>query len=168
MLVISVDGLDLKALAHLSRDGRASWSDLAAVLGLSAPSAAERVKRLEESGVIAGYTAVVNPQAVGCALTAFVNVVLAQESTRTPFLALVDESPAVQECHHVTGDFDYLLKVRCASTSELEKLIAQLKVDGGAVRTQTLIALSTAKESCAVPLAAATVSASEPRQRSRA
>jgi len=162
-----MDGLDLKALAHLSRDGRASWSDLAAVLGLSAPSTAERVKRLEERGVIAGYTAVVNAQAVGCGLTAFVNVVLAQESARSGFIALVDESAAVQECHHVTGDFDYLLKVRCGSTSELEKLIAELKNAGGAVRTQTLIALSTAKESCAVPLPAALASAGEPRQRSR-
>jgi Lrp/AsnC family leucine-responsive transcriptional regulator len=161
-----MDSLDLKALGHLSENGRASWSDLSSIMGLSGPSTAERVKRLEETGVIQGYAAVINADAVGCPLMAFLNIILSKEEVRPQFLAVVNASPLIQECHHVTGDFDYLLKIRCASTSQLETVLSELK-KAGVARSHTVIALSTAKETQAVPLVNAEGTVDEPRQRIR-
>src|SRR6187551_3352489 len=98
-----MDNLDYKAIAELMAQGRRTWADLAADLGLSAPAAADRVRRLEERGVIRGYAALVDPAAVGCELTAFVAVTLARPADRAPFLALVARLPEVQECHHTAG-----------------------------------------------------------------
>jgi Lrp/AsnC family leucine-responsive transcriptional regulator len=126
---------------------------LAATLELSAPATADRVRRLEERGVIQGYSALVNPEAVGCGLTAFIAVTLERPEHRDPFLQRILELPQIQECHHVAGDDDYLLKVRCHSTQDLEQIISErIKSLQGIVRTRTTIVLSTAKETPALPL----------------
>ena len=142
-----MDVVDVKALNHLMKSGRSTWSDLGAILGMSSQSAADRVRRLEETGVIKKYAAIVDPVRAGLTLTAFVSVRLEHPRYRTAFLELVDSLKAVQECHHVTGDYDYLLKVRCASTLVLEHLVSeQLKGLAGVARTTTIVALSTMKE----------------------
>jgi Lrp/AsnC family leucine-responsive transcriptional regulator len=133
--------------------GRRTWADLAADLGLSAPAAADRVRRLEERGVIRGYAALVDPAAVGCDLTAFVAVTLERPADRAAFLALVAGLPEVQECHHTAGDDDYLLKVRCAHTRDLDRVLSlELKSLPGVVRTRTTIVLSTLKETPVLPV----------------
>ncbi len=148
-----MDNLDLIALGHLMENGRASWSELSGVLNLSGPSTADRVKKLEESGAIKSYAALVNPEAVGCSVLAFIAVVLEHPKYRAGFLDFVHESACVQECHHITGEYDYLLKIRCQSTAELERLISNdLKDSGGVAKTQTIIALSSVKESVKLPL----------------
>jgi Lrp/AsnC family leucine-responsive transcriptional regulator len=148
-----VDHTDVKALAHLMEHGRATWAELAGLLGLSAPAAADRVRRLEERRVIRGYAALVAPEAVGRALTAFVAITLQHPQHRAAFLARVTELPSVQECHHVAGDDDYLLKVRCGGTADLERLVSDdLKVLPGVARTRTTVVLSTTKETPALPL----------------
>src|SRR4051794_24025968 len=106
-----MDAIDSNLIGHLMSHGRASWAELAQQLGLSAPAVAERVHRLEERGVIRGYAALVDPEAVGSSLSAFVAVTLERPSDRAAFLALVQRLPEIQECHHVAGDDDYLLKV---------------------------------------------------------
>jgi len=137
--------------------GRVTWSELAATLELSAPATADRVRRLEERGVIQGYSALVNPEVVGCGLTAFISVTLERPEHRDPFLQRILELPEIQECHHVAGDDDYLLKVRCHSTQDLEQIIGEkIKSLQGIVRTRTTIVLSTAKETPALPLPAPT------------
>jgi Lrp/AsnC family leucine-responsive transcriptional regulator len=133
--------------------GRATWSELSGILGLSSPSTADRVRRLEETGVIKHYTAVVEPNLVGCGLMSFISVTLEHPKYRASFLDCVIKLPEIQECHHVTGDYDYLLKVRCASTAALETIISdRLKSVAGVARTTTIVALSTVKETMELPI----------------
>jgi Lrp/AsnC family leucine-responsive transcriptional regulator len=147
-------GLDSKLLRLMMRQGRVTWTDLADHLGLSAPAAADRVHRLEQRGIIRGYAALVNPEATGYPLTAFVAVLLDRPERRGAFLKRVAALPEISECHHVAGDDDYLLKVRCRSTADLDRfLIESLKTTPGVMRTRTTIVLSTAKESVAIPIA---------------
>ncbi|HEY9841876.1 MAG: Lrp/AsnC family transcriptional regulator [Candidatus Sericytochromatia bacterium] len=148
-----MDDIDSKILNFLMSQGRASWAELATSLGLSAPAVAERVRKLEQRGVISGYAAEVRPEQLGLRLLAFVAVVLERPEHRAPFLAFVAASPLILECHHLAGEDDYLLKVLCHDTSELEDLLSeQLKSLPGLLRTRTTIALSSAKQTRRVPL----------------
>jgi Lrp/AsnC family leucine-responsive transcriptional regulator len=149
----SVDALDTKALRMLMRAGRTTWAELGKLLGMSAPAAAERVRKLEERGVIRGYAALADAESLGYGLTAFVWVSLGAERRRSAFVQGIGRMEEVAECHHVSGDEDYLLKVRCRSTRDLDRLLVrELKGRLGAARTRTTVVLSTAKESIAVPL----------------
>jgi Lrp/AsnC family leucine-responsive transcriptional regulator len=148
--------LDVKALQTLMRNGRTTWAELGQLLGLSAPSAADRVRKLEQRGIIRSYAALVDPALVGYPLTAYVSVSLASHRNRAAFLRAISKMAQVAECHHVAGDDDYLLKVRCRGTQDLDHLLAtQLKDKLGVARTRTTIVLSTAKESVRVPIDAA-------------
>ena len=148
-----MDSLDKKALQYLMRHGRATWAELGELLNLSAPSAADRVRKLEQQKVIRGYAALVDPASVGYALTAYVSVTLASHRNRSTFLRAVEKSDRVVECHHVSGDDDYLLKVRCLDTEDLDHLLAiELKEKIGVARTRTTIVLSTSKESVGLPI----------------
>ena len=148
-----IDAIDTKAVRHLLQDGRASWADLGAALGLSAPAAAERVRKLEERGVIRGYAALPDPDAAGFPVLAFVYVTLASQNARTPFLKAVQAHPLIQECHHVAGDDDFLLKVRCRGMRDLDPLLSdELKGRLGVARTRTTIVLGTVKETVALPV----------------
>jgi Lrp/AsnC family transcriptional regulator, leucine-responsive regulatory protein len=146
-MAMELDNLDIKILSTLLQRGRITWSELAQQLGLSAPATADRVKRLEERGIIAGYSAQLNTEALGLDLTAFIAVTLDQPRHRQAFLSQVQNTAAILECHHVTGDDDYLLKVRCRNTKALEGLISdRIKSIAGVAKTRTLIVLSTVKE----------------------
>jgi Lrp/AsnC family leucine-responsive transcriptional regulator len=137
----------------LSENGRASWADMASTLRLSAPAVAERVKKLEQRGVIRGYAAVVDPERVGAEITAFVAVRLERPRHRAAFLERVKKSQFVLECHHVAGDDDYLLKVRVGRLRDLEEVVSgQLKSIDGVSGTRTTIVMSTLKETLAPPL----------------
>ena len=150
-----LDALDRKALAFLLKDGRASWAGLGQHLGLSAPSAAERVRKLEQAGVIRSFSPLLNADSLDYPLTAFVSVSLATHRDRSAFLRAIEKLEEVCECHHVAGDDDYLLKVRCRGTQDLDRLLAsELKDRMGVARTWTVTVLSTAKETVRVPLAA--------------
>jgi Lrp/AsnC family leucine-responsive transcriptional regulator len=150
---MSLDRTDRLALERLMRDGRVTWAELAKALRLSAAAAAQRVRRLERAGTIRGYAALVDAVAVGQPLAAFLGVTLTSHRERGRFLKRIAALPGVLECHHVTGEFDYLLKVRCAGTAELERLVNdQLKSHGGVASSRTLVVLSTAKESPRVPV----------------
>lgn len=140
-------------MAALQQDGRASWADLGTALGLSAPAAAERVRKLTGNGTIRGFAAVLDPGAAGFPVLAFVAVTLTSQGSRAAFLNAVRRHELIQECHHVAGDEDYLLKVRCRDTEALERLLTQeLKAHDGVVRTRTTVVLSTAKETALPPL----------------
>jgi Lrp/AsnC family leucine-responsive transcriptional regulator len=148
-----MDTIDIKAVERLQLAGRESWATLGVALGMTGPAAAERVRRLEADGVIRGYAALVDPEAVGAGLTAFVAVSLERPGHRAAFLRRVARLTEIQECHHVAGDHDYLLKVRCAGTADLDRILTDdLKGVPGVVRTQTTVVLRTLKESVVVPL----------------
>ncbi len=142
-----MDSKDLEILDALVTDGRTTFSDLATRIGLSGPSTAERVRRLEADGVIAGYAATLDPVAVGAELAAFLTVTLATPDAREPFLRAMAAEPSVLEVHHVAGDGDYLVKVRCASTRDLERIVTEV-VKGvvGVAATRTTVVLSSVFE----------------------
>lgn len=145
--------IDLIAIRHLQADGRATWAALGTELGMTGPAASERVRRLEGRGVIRGYAALLDPEAVGLPLTAFVALTLERPEHQASFLERVAQLPEVQECHHVAGEDDYLLKVRCRGTLDLDRLLSDdLKSIAGVARTRTTVVLRTFKETPALPL----------------
>jgi Lrp/AsnC family leucine-responsive transcriptional regulator len=154
-----MDSNDIKVLRLLQDDGRASWARVAELLGVTGPAAAERVRRLEQRGVIRGFTALIDPEAVGLALTAFIAVSLEKPAHRRAFLRRVQALPEIQECHHCTGEDDYLLKVRCRGVGDLDRVInTELKSVPGILRTRTTIVMRTSKDSPALALRPAAAS----------
>ena len=148
-----MDELDFKIISALMRQGRMTWAELGSLLGLSAPATADRVRQLESKGVIKQFAALVNADAVGFGLTAFVAIVLDRPQHRAKFLERVQALPEIQECHHVAGEDDYWLKVRCMNTHHLDWLVSeQLKAIPGVIRTRTTIVLLTNKETSSLPL----------------
>lgn len=122
-------------------------------LSLSAPATADRVRKLEESQVIRGYAAVVDPEKLGFPVLAFVSVSLADQGKRRVFLERLRKMDEILECHHVAGDDDYLLKVRCRSTRDLDRiLVEELKGRLGVARSRTTVVLHTAKETVTLPV----------------
>lgn len=149
-----MDVIDSKALGLLMQNGRMSWADLGAELGMSPPAAAERVHKMEEAGIVRGFTALVDPESAGYPLAAFVAVTLSANAVRAQFLAGIENVPEVLECHHVTGDDDYLLKVRVKGTVDLDRLLNdELKAKLGVGRSRTTIVLKTSKETTTLPIA---------------
>ena len=157
-----MDDLDTKALALLCENGRISWAELAQHLQLSAPAAAERVRKLEERGIIRGYTALLDAASFGYGLAAFVAVTLGKCKHRKAFPRAIRKLPEVLECHRVTGEDDYLLKVLVRDTAHLDTLVGDsLRTIEGVQRTTTSVVLSTIKEATfgnthRVPTAAST------------
>ena len=162
------NAVDSKTMTRLQADARTTWADLGSELGLSAPAAAERVRKLQESGVIRGYTARLDPEAAGFPVLAFVAVTLQRQDARAAFLKAVRAHDLIQECHHVAGDDDFLLKIRSRSLAELDELLSvQLKGRLGIARTRTTIVLGTAKETTVLPVGAETVDEARPSQRAK-
>ncbi len=143
---------DLKIIERLMQNARATWAELGALIGLSAPAAADRVRKLEDGGIIKGYSAVIDPETIGLGLTAFISVSLLDSAYKTGFIEKIGALPEVQECHHVAGEDDYILKVRCTGTRHLEKLISDQLKSVPAVKTKTTIVLSTVKETVELPV----------------
>jgi Lrp/AsnC family leucine-responsive transcriptional regulator len=144
--------MDSQLLHRLQANARETWAALAHALGVTGPAIAERVRKLEERGVIRGYSAVVDADAVGYPLLAFISVTLEQQDRRSEFVSRILALPEVQECHHIAGDYDYLVKVRARGTTDLDRLITEEFKAVPGVRTRTTIALKTAKETLAVPI----------------
>jgi Lrp/AsnC family leucine-responsive transcriptional regulator len=142
-----MDDIDRKILAHLQLNGRDSYSDIGKSVGLSVSAVNDRLKKLIATGAIRRFAGLVDPAAVGRNLLAFVSVLLERPEHDEPFIAAIAELPDVQECHHVTGDWSYLLKIRVADTAALERVISgKIKTLPGVARSQTVIALSSAKD----------------------
>jgi Lrp/AsnC family leucine-responsive transcriptional regulator len=142
-----MDSTDLKILELLQRDGRASHADIAKQVGLSAPAVGERVRRLEGAGIVRRYAALLNPTRAGRTVGAFIAISLDKPIHAKAFLQRIRELEDVLECHHMTGEHSYLLKVRCRSLAALESLITNdLRPLEGVVRTHANVILSSSKE----------------------
>ena len=136
------------------RDGRATWADLAVELDLTAPAVAQRVRRLQERGVIRQFAAWVAPETVA-PVAAFVGVSLGRADAHAAFLRSIGELELVQECHQVSDGTDYLLKVRCGSVGQLAELVTRVLPElAGGGRARTTLVLASPKESPIVPLPA--------------
>ncbi len=152
-----MDEIDRNILVALQEDGAAGLADLAKVAGLSVSATAERVKRLEERGTIRGWRADLDPAAIGCAMLAFVFVELRAGKDETAFVTTMRASEAVLECHRVTGGWTYLLKLRLADLASVERFVAEeIRAQPGVERTETVLALGSAKETSILPVAEAT------------
>ena len=148
-----LDAVDQQILRALMEDGRITWRELAVQIGLSPPSTAERVRKLEEAGVIDRYVALVNPRLLGYTLLAFVSMSVTDPSYYDQVMQWVAEAQEIQECHIVAGEHDYLLKVRCRDSAHLEKFLREeVGSLAGVSRTMTTVALLTTKETTSVPL----------------
>jgi Lrp/AsnC family leucine-responsive transcriptional regulator len=147
-----MDEIDRQLLTLLQQNGRLSYHELGARVGLSTSAINERVKKLQAAGVIQGTVTLVDPKVVGLDLCAFMQVLTSEPHNERIFLERLQDIPEVQECHHVTGEFSYLLKIRTRNTSSFEGLMKQIKELPGVVRTHTIVSLSSPKDTTAVPL----------------
>jgi Lrp/AsnC family transcriptional regulator, leucine-responsive regulatory protein len=148
----ALDIKDRKILALVQRDGKLPQAEIAKRVGLSAAAVNERLKKLENAGVIRRYVAVVDPHAVGSTVTAFVEVFIEHPRYEPAFIARARALDEVQEVHHITGEFSLLLKIRVAGMEALQQLlIHHLNALEGVRQTRTVIALSTSKEESFVP-----------------
>ncbi|SNY28731.1 Lrp/AsnC family transcriptional regulator, leucine-responsive regulatory protein [Paractinoplanes atraurantiacus] len=133
---IALDRTDWRLLAELQRDGRSSYAELARAVAMSPSAVAERIRRLEESGVIAGYRAQIEPERVGLSVMAFVRLRYPTGNYR-PFHALLDSTPEIIEAHHVTGEDCFILKVLTRSMRHLEEVTGRI-AGLGAVTTSVV------------------------------
>jgi Lrp/AsnC family leucine-responsive transcriptional regulator len=130
----------------LQRDGRRPYADLGAEIGMSGPSAHERVKKLEARGVIRGYTAVLDPTAVGLGILGFSWITQAPGTAATDLTDDFAAIPEIEECHHISGEADYLIKIRARDTRDFERVLRQVQATRHVFTTQTDIVLSSGFE----------------------
>lgn len=147
-----LDDIDRGILEVLQSDCKTSLAQIGERVGLSAPSVIERIRKLEEGGVIAGYHAVLDGRRIGLDVTAFIGVTLNYPKRMGSFERAVEALGEVLECHHVTGDHSLLLKVKTKNTATLELLLGRLRAIEGVDRTHTMIVLSTHSERVTVPV----------------
>lgn len=143
---IELDAIDLQILSILQEHGRIALVKLGEQVGLSAPSVIERVKKLEDTGIITGYHASLDARRLGKDVTAFIGVSISHPKTIGLFEQTVDLLDDVLECHHVTGQHTVLLKVKTRNTASLEQLIRTIRSIDGVARTETMVVLSTHTE----------------------
>ena len=142
-----LDDLDHRLIDLLQRDGRATQLELSRAVGLSQPAVAERIRKLEERGVITGYAARVDATKLGKDITAFIGVSVEHPKYFENFAKKVLALPDILECHRVAGQDSYILKVKTANTRSLDSLLVEtLRTISGVTRTQTTIVLSSIKE----------------------
>lgn len=140
-----VGDIDRAILRLLATDGRMSYTDLGRETGLSTSAVHQRVRRLEQRGVIRGYTAVVDADAVGLPLTAFISIRPIDPSAPDDAPERLRDMAEIEACHSVAGDESYILKVRVPTPSDLESLLARVRAAAN-VSTRTTIVLSTPYE----------------------
>jgi Lrp/AsnC family leucine-responsive transcriptional regulator len=151
----ALDAKDRKILALVQRDASLAQAEIARRVGLSTAAVNERLRKLEQAGVIRRWVAQVDPVAVGASITAFVEVFIEHPKQERGFIEQVKRLDEVLEIHHITGEFSLLLKVRARDMGGLrELLLNQLNAHEGVRQTRTVMVLSTTKEESYVTVAA--------------
>jgi Lrp/AsnC family leucine-responsive transcriptional regulator len=153
--VRELDRIDIKILSILQEDARIPVTELAERVGLSVTPCGERIKRLEKEGVILGYHARLDPQALGLSLLVFVELKLSSKSGAifSKFKQEILKLPSVLECHLVSGDFDYLIKARITQMSDYRTLLGDILLTlPGAQESRSYIVMEEVKEGFALPL----------------
>jgi Lrp/AsnC family leucine-responsive transcriptional regulator len=167
--MIALDSIDYKLLDLLQQNARMTQLEMAAAVGLSQPAVAERMRKLEQEGIITGYAARVDGRKLGKDITAFIGVRIEHPKYNASFGKRILELPDVLECHRITGPDSYLLKVITEDTQSLDRLISDLlRHIPGVTRTLTTVVTSSIKEGSHVTPAAAEQDARKPRRISRA
>jgi Lrp/AsnC family leucine-responsive transcriptional regulator len=145
-VAVGLDETDRKIIALLQDDARMTNAAVAARVGLTAPSVFERIRKLEQRGVIRGYSAVVDPIALGKVMTAFIRLTAADDEKYGAGVEALREDPDVLECYHVAGEDCFIVKTKVANPAELEALLGRIRSKLTVQRSVTMIALSTIKE----------------------
>jgi len=145
-----LDDLDNKLLKRLQLKGRTKRNQLAEEVNLSVPAVSERLKKLEEQGIIEGYYAKVNRKAYGLDILAFIYVIMESSKHYKNLIKNVEHHKQILECHSVLGDGSHLLKVLVRNTEALEKLLSEIQSWPGVISTRTTYVLSTIKETTAI------------------
>jgi Lrp/AsnC family leucine-responsive transcriptional regulator len=143
---------DARVLEILQDQGRRSYADLGSDLGMAAPSVHERVKKLEAKGVIRGYRAVVDPSAVGLTVLAFTWVRQAPGTVSTDLTPTFAVIPEIEECHHIAGEADYILKIRARDMEHLGAIVRDIQSTGEVFSTETDVVFTTGFERRALPI----------------
>jgi Lrp/AsnC family leucine-responsive transcriptional regulator len=148
----ALDATDRKILAILQEDCKTALHEIGRRVGLSAPSVIERIKKLEQRGVIKGYHVTLDARALGLDVGAFIGVSMNYPKGISTVEKKVLTLPEVLECHHVTGGHTLLLKVKTRDTEALEELISRVRAIPGVERTETMVVLSTRSERHSLPI----------------
>ena len=137
-----IDFIDRQILKALLSKGRSTFAELAAQVGLTAPTVHDRVKKLERTGIIEGYSASVNPSTLGYEISAFVSITTSGTVTSREYEGRLAGIPEVQECYSVAGEETYMARIIAKNTRTLELLLQRIKDIPGTVRTKTTVVLS--------------------------
>jgi Lrp/AsnC family leucine-responsive transcriptional regulator len=138
-----MDDVDQRLVAELRLNGRATYAELARLVGLSGPAVHDRINKLETSGVIQGYHAAVAPVALGKTMSALIGVFISDTGDTEAIAADLEAVPAVEDCWFVAGEETFVVKVSVLDVSGLEKVIRALNAIPGIARTRTTVVLST-------------------------
>lgn len=140
-----MDALDLKILGILKQNARASFLGIGKAINLSTSAVVERVKKLEKSGAISAYTAIIDSKTFEKELTALMFISLETPKFNNSFLEFVEKEKDILECHYIAGNYDYLLKIATKNPSTLEQLLNKIKSQSGVMKTYTNVVLKTIK-----------------------
>ncbi len=150
--VITIDQVDRDILVNLQNDGRSSASHIASEIGMSIPAVTDRIKKLQESGIIMGFTAVLNHRKVGLDVSAFITVISESSSHYSDVVRKTNKSPEIIQCFTTTGNGSHVLFALVENTHALEKLLRKIQSWPGVMRTETQIILSSYKEINAIQI----------------
>jgi Lrp/AsnC family leucine-responsive transcriptional regulator len=149
---IRMDEIDYQILCCLKDNARENATNIGTKINLSTSAVIERIKKLESSGIIAQYTVLINQNALGRDLTAFISVRLEHPKYYEQFVRSISDNSAVAECYYIAGDFDFIIKVACGNSKSLEEVLNGIKSINGVSLTRTSVVLSTNKRDvCLLP-----------------
>lgn len=140
-----MDAIDIKILEILEKNARISVSDISGQVALSLSAVSERLKKLEASKVIKEYATILDSDVLGKDLSVIMNISLVNPQVTSKFMDIVDKEREILECHYITGEYDYVLKITTESTKTLENIMNKIKSIEGINKTQTNVILSTIK-----------------------
>ncbi len=147
-----MDVIDYKILECLKENSRENATSIGSKINLSTSAVIERIKKMENSGLIEKYTAIINQSFLGRETTAFTSVRLEHPKYNSEFIRLVRANSSIAECHYIAGDFDFILKVITKNGKTLETVLEYIKSIDGVSLTRTSVVLSTNKcEVCLLP-----------------
>ena len=149
---MNLDAIDCKILVELQKDGRESASNIAEKIKVSVPTITERIRKLQDSGVITGFQAVVDPTSIGLDVAAIITVISGSSQYYKEVTLAAEETPEVVQCFSTTGNGSHTLLVTTKNSNNLEELLRKIQSWPGVTRTETQIILSSYKNGTILPI----------------
>ncbi|MDP4089051.1 MAG: Lrp/AsnC family transcriptional regulator [Bacillota bacterium] len=145
-----MDNIDINILRLLQNNARITASEIASKINLSVPAVSDRLKKLDASGIIEKYTAIINPKKLDKSLTVIMFVSLENPKFADKFIEVVQKEDEIIECYYLAGDYDYALKIITTNTETLEMILNRIKLVSGVQKTKTTVTLSTIKNNYSI------------------